>query len=212
MSNNIELINNAFVGYRAVGMNLDKIRNCTITGNFIGDVVSRSLNFMGSILDKEACVAHSSYFGNSPSYDITFTDNIAAGCISAGFIAPGHKCGDKNQVSFRNNVAHSVDDSTKGGYGAHIYANKADKTSNCWEFSHFTAYKCKSVCVVTFADTKEQRAHDLTCIDNRLGISLNIGGKKNRDEAEITLSDSHIWGETKSEDCPQGHDCYCEPK
>lgn len=42
-ANNIELINNAFVGFRAVGMNIDYSRNCTIDGNFIGDVFGRNI-------------------------------------------------------------------------------------------------------------------------------------------------------------------------
>ena len=60
-SNNVELIDNTMVGFRAVGMNLDMLRNCTITGNFIGDVVGRNLNFIDMSLDKEACVAYGSY-------------------------------------------------------------------------------------------------------------------------------------------------------
>lgn len=59
--NNVELIDNTFVGFRAVGMNLDIVRNCTITGNFIGDIVPRSIAFIDSTIDKEACVAHGTY-------------------------------------------------------------------------------------------------------------------------------------------------------
>jgi len=144
-ANNIELIDNIFVGYRAVGMNLDKIRNMTVTGNFIGDVVSRKLNVIDSTIDKEACVAYSSYFNNgpgNPSYDITFKNNIAAGCQYAGFVAPGHECDDTSQVSFRNNIAHSIG-GEGGGYGAYMYANPAlSKSKKCFEISHFTAYKC----------------------------------------------------------------------
>lgn len=196
-SNNVELIDNVFVGYRAVGMNIHKIRNCTITGNFIGDVVGRNLPFIDSTVDKEACVAYSSYFKGAPSYDIIFTDNIAAGCVYAGFVAPGHECGDSNQKSFRNNVAHSVGGE---GYGAHIYQNPADKTSKCFEMSHFTAYKCQSVCFVAWGVTSEERVHDMTCVDNRLGVSMNIGGE--REEAEIAMWDSEVWGEAGAEDCP----------
>ena len=93
-SNNIEIINNAFVGYRAVGMNLSKFRNSTITGNFIGDVVGRGIEFIDSTIDKEACVAFNSYYSTNPTYDVVFTDNIAAGCLYAGFVAPGHACDD----------------------------------------------------------------------------------------------------------------------
>lgn len=108
-------------------------------------------------------------------------------------------------------MAHSIG-GNNGGYGAYIYANPADsKSSKCFELSHFTGYKCQSVCVVTFVPTEDHRAHDLTCIDNTVGISLNTAGGE-RDEVEISMWDSEFYGETDSEDCPQGHDCYCKPK
>ena len=96
-SNNVEIVDSMFVGWRAVGWNLDKFRNSTLTGNFIGDVGGRGIEFIDMTIDKEACVAYSSYRtpkGGTPSYDITFTDNTAAGCIFAGFVAPGHECDD----------------------------------------------------------------------------------------------------------------------
>ena len=207
--NNVELVNNAFVGFRQVGMMLDFVRNCTITGNFIGDVFVRGIQFIDMTIDKEACVAYSSYEKDdgSPSYDITFTDNIAAGCPYAGFIAPGHACGDTAQVNFRNNVAHSV-----SGYGAYMYKNPADSSaSRCFEVSHFTGYKVSEPCVMTFAQTLEHRANSLTCIDNEKGLSLNTADQE-ADEVEITLSSSFIAGETRSLDCPDSANCYCEPK
>ena len=96
-SNNVEFVDTAVMGFRAVGMNLDLIRNCTFTGNFIGDVKGRGIEFIDMTIDKEACVAYSSYekpVGGTPSYDITFENNIAAGCIFAGYVAPGHDCDD----------------------------------------------------------------------------------------------------------------------
>lgn len=167
-TNNVEIIDNTFVGFRAVGMNLDMIRNCTFTGNFIGDVLGRGIEFIDMTIDKEACVAYSSYVkptSGSPSYDITFKNNIAAGCIFAGYVAPGHDCDDNNQESFRGNIAHSVG-GVDGGYGAYMYANPALKSSSCFEMSHFTGYKLTGSCVTTFVNTKDQRGHDFTCIDN----------------------------------------------
>jgi hypothetical protein len=63
-----------------VGVNLSKFRNSTITGNFVGDVVSRNLNFIDMTIDKEACYAYNSYYGTNPTYDVIFENNIAAGC------------------------------------------------------------------------------------------------------------------------------------
>ena len=58
--------------------------------------------------------------------------------------------------------------------------------------------------------TLEMRAHDLTCIDNQLGISLNTAGEG--DNFVIKLSNSKIYGETAALDCPANHDCHCEDK
>jgi len=46
-------------------------------------------------IDKWACVAVCSYFERDTACSgIVVQNNIAAGCKFAGFIAPGHKCGD----------------------------------------------------------------------------------------------------------------------
>ena len=176
-SNNVEIVDSMFVGWRSFGWNLDKWRNCTITGSFVGDVMGRGIEFIDMTIDKEACVAYSSYRSNekgSPSYDITFTNNIAAGCIWAGYVAPGHECDDTEQVSFRNNIAHSIG-GHRTGYGVYIYANPAHSTSKCFEMSHFTAYKTAGSCATSFVDTFDHRAHHLTCIDAEMGISFNTG-------------------------------------
>jgi len=60
-SNNVEIIDSMFVGWRGFGWNLDKWRNCTITGSFVGDVRGRGIEFIDMTIDKEACVAYSSY-------------------------------------------------------------------------------------------------------------------------------------------------------
>ena len=129
----------------------------------------------------------------------------------AGFVAPGHACGDNSQRVFRNNIAHSIG-GVSGGYGAYVYANPADsKSSKCFETSYFTGYKNQGVCMVSFVPTADHRAHNLRCIDNTVGISLNTGGLE-RDEVEISMWDSEFYGETDADDCPQGHNCYCKPK
>lgn len=212
-SNNVEFVNNAVVGFRAVVMNLDKFRNSTIVGNFIGDGVGRGIEFIDSTIDKEACVAYGSYRNpgkGNPSYDITFTDNIAAGCMFAGFVAPGHDCDDTEQVSFRNNIAHSIGGS-ETGYGVYIYGNPALKFSKCFETSYFTAYKTTQSCATSFVNTYDHRAHHYTCIDGTYGISFSTGGME-RDEVNMSLWDSAFYGSTKSDDCPEGGDCYCLKK
>ena len=208
---NIELYNNVMVGFRNIGFRIDRARNCTITGNFIGDVRPRNIDFLNSAIDKEACVAYCSLEENksgTPCYDITFTDNIAAGCPFAGFVAPGYEECGKNTFNFYNNIAHS-----SAGYGAYIYPppQASSKTTKCFELSHFTGYKNFEPCVVTMAQTLDQRAHNLRCLDNARGVSLNTADQE-ADVVKITLSDSYFYGETLAEDCVAGADCFCENK
>ena len=115
-ANNVHVTDSAFIGALAVGVHLDNVRNVTLTNSFVGDVQPRRFNSQ-NLVDKEACVAICSYMSNgSPCHDLTITNNIAAGCKFAGYIAPGHDCGDANSNRFRNNVAHSAK-----GAGAAVY-------------------------------------------------------------------------------------------
>ena len=106
-------------------------------------------------------------------------------------------------------MAHSIG-GTDGGYGAYLYHNPA-LSSNCFEISHFTAYKTRGSCVTTFVNTADHRAHDITCIDAELGMALNTAAAE-RDDVEITLWDSHFYGSSRSMDCPPGGDCHCVKK
>lgn len=115
---NVELIDNVFAGFRNIGMRIDSARNCTITGNFIGDVRARGIDFVNSAIDKEGCVAYCSLEGTS-CYDMTVTDNIAAGCPYSAWVAPGYEECGKNTKNFYNNIGHSSE-----GYGAYIYPPK----------------------------------------------------------------------------------------
>ena len=54
------------------------------------------------------------------------------------------------------------------------------------------------------------RAHDITCIDTQLGISLATGGEG--DDKLIKFYNSKIYGETKALDCPPQHPCHCKAK
>ena len=104
------------------------------------------------------------------------TNNIAAGCKFGGFIAPGHDCGDSRSTKFRNNVAHS-----NNGAGAYIYPDVAgNRHDRCYEGSHFTGYKNNLPCVVTHYPTLEMIFHDITCIDNELGINLQTAGDNDK--------------------------------
>lgn len=206
-SNNVILENSAFVGAKAIGVHMDLVRNVTMDNTFTGDVSKRKIDAGDMFVDKEGCVAICSYMTQgSKCYDLQITDNIAAGCVFGGFVAPGHDCGDTSSKKFRGNIAHSND-----GAGAYIYPdNASSKHSKCYEGSHFTGYKNQLQCVTTHYNTLDMRMSDLTCIDNAKGVCLQTGGSN--DEISISLKDSKIYGETDALDCPDSRDCWCHQK
>jgi hypothetical protein len=58
------------------------------------------------------------------------------------------------------------------------------------------------------------QVHGITCADIEKGISLNTGELERDGEPTINFYDSHLYGETKALDCPQGsaEDCVCVKK
>jgi len=60
-SNNVHLENSAFVGSFAIGVQMDFVRNVTMTGTFTGDVLARKFTAGDMFVDKEGCVAVCSY-------------------------------------------------------------------------------------------------------------------------------------------------------
>ena len=98
-------------------------RNVTLNGSFISDVNPRIWNVVGMILDKEACVSICSYMNDKPSscFDVSVTNNIAAGCNFAGFVVPGYNCDDTSSTIFKDNISHS-----NKGTGADVFADTAN--------------------------------------------------------------------------------------
>ena len=118
-SNNVLISDSAFIGALAIGVHMDNVRNVKFTGNFVADVMPRKFLSLG-IADLEACVAVCSYMSDgSPCHDITVTNNIAAGCKFAAYIAPGHDCDGNGSDRFKNNIGHSCK-----GAGAAVYPDK----------------------------------------------------------------------------------------
>lgn len=208
-SNNVHLTDSMFIGSRPIGVRTDFVRNFTLTDSYIADVMPRKFGAGDGLVDKEACVSMCAYHGdgNSPCIDVTVTNNIAAGCKFAGFIAPGYDCDKKDDFRFRDNISHS-----NKGVGAAIYPDVAvgKQHNKCYELSHFKAYKTELPCVATHYKTEEMRAHDLTCIDTVKGINLQTG--QDGDDLEIKFYDSYIYGETEALDCPNIATCFCPDK
>ena len=139
-SNNIEIKDTVFAGWRAIGVAIDKTRNVTFSGNFVGDVKARKIDFTGMTIDKESCVTIGGYGDpgkGTTNHDIKVQNNIAAGCVYAGFVAPAYvECGGDNS-NFKDNVAHS-----SSRVGLYAYANPVGtKNEECIEWSHFAGYK-----------------------------------------------------------------------
>ena len=113
-------------------------------------------------IDLEACVAFCSYWEPNNCYKSGITNSIAAGCPYAGFVAPGHECGETNSNKFRGNVAHSSE-----RVGALIYPDPASsRSSTCYEGSNFAAYKNREGGLSTMYKTEDLRMRDMTFIDN----------------------------------------------
>jgi len=101
---------------------------------------------------------------------LTITNNIAAGVYFAGFVAPGHNCGEaETQTNFRGNVAHSVE-----GSGGHIFPdpNISAHKSTCYAGSHFSAYKCTINSLATAYSSKEVQMTDMTFVDVQKGMAI----------------------------------------
>ena len=99
------------------------------------------------------------------------TDNIAAGVISHGFTAPGHECGaSETQKIFRGNVAHSIDGQLNG-MGLVSYPDPTSPSQkDCFETSHFAAYKCKEMAIFGSFIVKKMVYNGIISIDNVRGI------------------------------------------
>lgn len=121
-SKNVIMNDNIFFVFRPVVVAIDSTNNMTFDGNFAGGSVERTtFESLDKIVDK-ACIVCVCSYEMSQCSDITVTNNIAAGGIYAGFIAPGHDCGDSANSKFYGNVAHSMG-GPKMGHGILFYPN-----------------------------------------------------------------------------------------
>ena len=142
-------------------------------------------------------------------HGIRIEESIAAGCSYAGFVAPGHTCGEAlSQQSFRSNVAHSV-----SGSGALIFPDPSDEAQkSCYEGSQLFAYKNSDLGVGAVFDSQEIRMSNMVLVDNTFNINIQVSGSDDQITRAV-FSDSFIFGESGADDCPlTGHDCYCKDK
>ncbi len=198
---------------------MDSVNNVTFDGNVVSQIVPRqTVEAILTFQDKSAGVAVCAYareFSQKCS-GITVTNNIVAGALFAGFIVPGYDCGAAtSSTNFMNNVAHSINDpSESGGYGALIYPDLANSAtqSECYQGSHFIAYKCWEQGAYAFYATKNVKFHHMISIDQRRGFGAQASGDFH-EGTSITLEDNIIYGESPADDCPKdGSYCIKEPK
>jgi hypothetical protein len=208
-SANILLKNNVIYEFRPVGVAVDFSRAITLDGNLVMRVVQRTtIGTDEPVEDKSGGFCICSYFDSSDSCtDLTVKNNIAAGVVFAGFVAPGDKCGETNFGGFYNNVAHSTG-GPKYGFGALIYPSKSDGSqSSCYEGSHFYGYKNYYMGAWGLFTSNEVRFHHMTMVDNREGFGSSL--KAASDASTIMLNDNHIYGESEATDCPSdGSYCF----
>jgi hypothetical protein len=179
-----------------------------------GTVERTTFEALDQKVDKAGLVAICSK-DESKCTDVMVSNNIAAGGIYAGFVVPGHDCGDSANSKFKGNVAHSIG-GPKMGHGALIYPENGNAKHNlCFEGSYFSAYKCYYQGAYSYYDTQNVILSHMTMIDNRNGFGAAM---KNgpiftaRDYAPgtIQLNDNKIYGECEASDCP-ADGSFCKP-
>lgn len=95
--------------------------------------------------------------------------------------------------------------------GAYIIPDvTGDNHHLCYEGSHFAAYKVGMTGASTHFVSQEIRFSQMVMIDNTLGINMLTQGEA--DSLLVEMRDSEIYGSAGSDDCPEGHNCWCHRK
>lgn len=201
-SANIVLRDNLWFNFRPVGIGIDFCQNVTFDNNVVGHVVERTTIESGDkFVDKAAGVAVCSYHDSTCS-DMKITNNIVGGAVYAGFVVMGNDCGDYNTVTFRGNVAHSME-GIKSGMGALMYPDPARPShETCFQASYFSAYKCYYQGAFTYSFTQAVKFTHMTMIDNRMGFGASMKHTNDYNDIYIELSDNKVYGESEISDCP----------
>jgi len=151
-------------------------------------IVPRTTFFCSLCYDKEGGMSICAYHWPDGCKDVSVTNNIVAGAYYSAYLAPAHKCGEADtQTVFRNNVAHSVDGGASGE-GLVTFPNPADPwTDQCFEASHFKAYKIKNGGVEAFQKTHKTVMSNMVLVDNHYSFALNLVCPSDYAETEILI-------------------------
>ena len=208
-SQNVSVSNSAFIGGKQVGVILQTVQDVHVDNIIVAGVERRITNVNLQTIDKEAGLSFCSFFDGDKCFRSSVTNSIAFGNIYAGFVAPGHACGESSTSNiFRDNVSHSND-----GSGAHIFPNPAVSTSStCYEGSNFSAYSNKDTPLTSMYTSAENRFSDMTFINSYKGFSANSAGGVGTQTRTVRIDNIHFFGETDNDDCPENNPCFCSNK
>jgi hypothetical protein len=90
------------------------------------------------------------------------------------------------------------------GVGGGIYPDKTNSNhADCYEGSHFSAYKNAFEGMWSFYTGKKLIYSDIIMVDNVRGVAMMMTGGDDA-QAYMVMNDAQFWGETESPDCPSG--------
>ena len=161
-----------FVRY---GLSVETSKNITIDGNWLFDVNSRHLT-AGTAGDPVGGILGCANKNQDRCVNVKIINNIVAGVEAStvdttGYSVMGHECDNYNHLSFKDNIAHSIQ-----GYGAIIFVNITELNQRtCLEASYFTAYKCVVAGIVSNQATDNIIFSNMILIDNGFSAVPMVG-------------------------------------
>lgn len=204
-SRNLNISSNLFFNFRQIGVGFDSVQNVDFDSNVLSMVSERpTLEMEGTSLDKQAGIAVCSLTHPAVCPEVHITNNLVAGSVFAGFLTMAQDCGDDSAMTFKDNVAHSIDGGANG-VGAMIYADPSkEEHAECHQASHFKAYKTASAGIWGCSESKHAIFSHITAVDTAGGIGLALAQDSGEYQDNLVeLTDSTVYGEfPESEDCP----------
>jgi len=174
-SRNLNITGNVFFSFRQIGVCFDSVQNVVYDSNVFAVVVDRPTREMtGMGQDTQGGIAVCSQTHPMPCTEVQITNNIMAGAVYAGFLTMAQDCDDDSALTFKDNVAHSVDGGLNG-LGAYIYADPSKEShAECHQASHFSVYKTADMGIFGWSVSKHAKFTHITAVDVARGVSLAL--------------------------------------
>ena len=165
--------------------------NITVDGNILFHFPIRSLIIMDSFVDPSAALMVCGYNYPDVCSKMTITNNIVAGSFYCGIASLARVCDDTSDLSFFNNVAHSVK-----GNGAFVYPDLNNQNIlTCFEANNYTAYKNTEAGIISYEFSANINYNNMILIDNGYGFTVMNGGSDG-DNMWIKTNNIKMYGET----------------